>query len=98
MWDIDLQDEIKNQQIPTAKISTLDYPLERKFNRKDQCLVDPSKQEKDYLEFNIGSQLNPNIVKIGKGTSNEEIINIENLIQEYRDVFAWSYDYLKAYK
>ena len=96
--DIDLQDEIKSQQIPTARIATLDYPLERNLNRKDQCLVSPSEEERDYVEFNIGSQLNPKIIKIGKDTSDEERRNIENLIREYRDVFAWSYDDLKAYK
>jgi hypothetical protein len=36
--------------------------------------------------------------KIGKGTSSEERKKIENLIREHRDVFAWSYDDLKAYK
>jgi hypothetical protein len=37
-------------------------------------------------------------VKIGKGISSEERKEIEDLIREYRDVFAWSYDDLKAYK
>jgi hypothetical protein len=37
-------------------------------------------------------------VKIGKGTSRKEIKEFEDSIKEYRDVFAWSYDDLKAYE
>jgi hypothetical protein len=46
----------------------------------------------------IGSLGSLKLVKIGKSTSSEERGEIENLIKEYRDIFAWSYDDLKAYK
>jgi len=52
----------------------------------------------EYMEVNIGSLESPKIVKVGKGTSSEETKKIENLIREYRDVFARSYDDLKSYK
>jgi len=38
------------------------------------------------------------MINIGKGTSKEERNQIEKLIREYKDVFSWSYDDLKAYK
>lgn len=37
------------------------------------------------------------IIKIGKNLSNEERDELEKLLREFKDVFAWSYDDLKAY-
>jgi len=37
------------------------------------------------------------MIKIGKGTSKKKK-NLVNLVQEYRDVFAFTYDELKAYR
>jgi hypothetical protein len=37
------------------------------------------------------------MIKIGKGTPKEESKQIEDLIRGYWNVFAWSYDDLKAY-
>jgi hypothetical protein len=55
-------------------------------------------QPKDVFEINIGSTKSPRLIKIGKSMSPDERKSIENLIREYKDVFAWSYDDLKAYK
>jgi hypothetical protein len=38
------------------------------------------------------------MIKIGKGTSEKERKEIINLVHEYRDVFAFTYDELKAYR
>jgi hypothetical protein len=38
------------------------------------------------------------MIKIGKGTSEKERKELINLVQEYRDVFAFTYDELKAYR
>jgi hypothetical protein len=59
--------------------------------------VESTKPE-EYIEVNIGSESSPRIINIGKGTSKDERNQIENLIREYQDVFAWSYDDLEAYK
>ena len=40
---------------------------------------------------------NPNLIKIGKGTSQKERNELINLVKEYRDVFDFTYDELKAY-
>ena len=37
-----------------------------------QCLISKKEEDKDYLEINIGSNLNPKIVKIGKDTFPQE--------------------------
>ena len=38
------------------------------------------------------------MVKIGKGTTEKERIEILDLIREFKDTFAWNYDELKAYR
>ena len=38
------------------------------------------------------------MIKIGKGTSEKERNDLINLVKEYRDVFAFTYDELKAYR
>ena len=50
------------------------------------------------MEITIGTDKDPKLVKIGKGTSEKERNKLINLIKEYRDVFAFSYDELKAYR
>jgi hypothetical protein len=50
------------------------------------------------FEINIGSAYNPRMIKIGKNTTPNDRRNIEDLIREYKDALAWSYDDLKSYK
>ena len=50
------------------------------------------------MEINIGTDKDPKLIKIGKGTSEKERNNLINLIKEYRDVLAFSYDELKSYR
>ena len=52
----------------------------------------------DYIEINIGTNNEPKMIKIGKGTSEKERNDLVNLVKEYRDVFAFTYDKLKAYQ
>ena len=52
----------------------------------------------EYIEINIRMETEPKIIKIGKGTSEKERNNLINLVKEYRDVFAFTYDELKAYR
>ena len=51
----------------------------------------------DYIEINIGTETEPKIIKIGKGTSEKERNSLINLVKEYRDVFAFIYNELKAH-
>ena len=52
----------------------------------------------DYIEINIGIEEEPRKIKIGKGTSKKERKNLVELVKEFRDVFAFTYDELKAYR
>ena len=50
------------------------------------------------MEINIGTNKHPKLMKIGKRTSEKERNSLINLIKEYRDVLAFSYDELKVYR
>ena len=73
--------------------------LENIFDRQDRrkSNVEQMKQ-RDYIEINIGTETKPKIIKIGKGTSEKERNSLINLVKEYRDVFSFTYDELKAYR
>jgi hypothetical protein len=74
-------------------------PLENLFDRHDVFKGRrTNKQAEEALEFNIGTEMDPRAVKIGKGTTKKERKEILNLIREFRDIFAWNYDELKAYR
>jgi len=74
--------------------------LEQHFYRHDDTKLreENNMDLGEYLEINIGTFENPKIIKIGKGTSVEERKNLTNLLHEYRDVLAFSYDELKGYR
>jgi ribonuclease HI len=74
-------------------------PLEHLFDRHDVYKgKNPKKQTDEALEFNIGTEMDPRMVKIGKGTTEKERIEILDLIREFKDTFSWNYDELKAYR
>jgi ribonuclease HI len=51
-----------------------------------------------YIEIKIGTEEVPRLIKIGKGTSEKGRKQLISLVNEYRDVFAFTYDEIKAYK
>jgi ribonuclease HI len=73
--------------------------LEKIFDRHDM-----HKKKKEvvkpgsYIEVNIGTEEVPRLIKIGKATSEKERKELISLVSEYRDVFYFTYDELKAYK
>ena len=54
--------------------------------RKEDKKIDPG----EFIEVNIGTSHDPKIIKIGKGTTEDERKKLINLLQEYRDVLAFS--------
>ena len=52
----------------------------------------------EYEGINIGIAHNPKMVNIGKCCTPEERRAAKKLFEEYRDVFAWSYEDLKSYR
>jgi hypothetical protein len=55
-------------------------------------------KDNEIIEFNIGTDASPRLVKLGKGTTHIERKEFLALIREFKDVFAWSYEDLKDYR
>ena len=49
------------------------------------------------MEYNIGSENQPKMIKLSKLLSEEERRKYVGLLKEYKDIFAWSYHDLKTY-
>ena len=49
------------------------------------------------MEYKIGSENQPKMIKLSKLLSDEERRKYVGLLKEYMDVFAWSYHDLKTY-
>jgi hypothetical protein len=72
-------------------------PLEQMFDMHGLYKRKPILDQSDkVLEFNIGSKIEPRMVKIGKGTTKVERNDILYLIHQFKDIFAWTYDDLKS--
>jgi ribonuclease HI len=85
---------LQNNTLPKGCI-----PLENLFHRHDVFKGKiTNKQAEEALDFNIGTEMDPRMVKIGKGTTEKERKETLELIREFRDTFAWNYDDLKAYR
>ena len=46
---------------------------------------------------NLGSEVEPKYVNLGKCCSPREICKFINLFQQHKDIFAWTYEDLKTY-
>ena len=49
------------------------------------------------MEYNIGSEKQPQMIKLSKLLSDDERRKYLALLKEYKDIFAWSYQDLKTY-
>ena len=50
-----------------------------------------------YKSVNIGNEKNPQLINIGLTCSPKEERDLVKLCKEYKDFFAWTYDYLKTF-
>jgi len=74
-------------------------PLEIIFYLNDMYKGKSSrKNDEEVIEFNIGTKKSPKMVKFGKGTTLDEREKLITIISEFKDVFTWSYEGLKAYR
>ena len=78
-------------------VMKLEIPLKKNFNRHDEYKGKRSEPVDEVIEINIGTPVSPKMIKIGNNSSPKERKAIENLIREYKDVFAWTYDDLKTF-
>ena len=51
----------------------------------------------DIEDYNIGTEENPKMVKFSKSLPPDKKLKYVELIKEFQDVFAWSYEDLKSY-
>ena len=50
-----------------------------------------------YELINLGTEAEPKYVNLGNCCSPRERRRFINLFQQYKDIFAWTYEYLKTY-
>jgi hypothetical protein len=84
---------LKNNQIPRGLI-----PLERLFDQDDiplKSTLRPHLEEVEYCD--IGTKEDPKIVKLSKYLPSQVKSKYVELLKQYKDVFAWSYDDLRTY-
>lgn len=109
---LDNLDEFENFRIDSKEDGSNDHKdiinptprnvvsLEQHFDRhgatkmKEENKMDPG----EFIEVNIGTSSDPKIIKISKGTNDEERKKLTSLLREYSDVLAFSYDELKGYR
>lgn len=73
-------------------------PLEDMFDSNDisnKHKMEPLKA--DIEEYNLGTRDNPKMIKLSKYLPPEHKLKYVELMREFQDVFAWSYEYLKCY-
>ena len=84
---------LKNNQIPKGLI-----PLERLFDQNDIPLKSTLQPQPGEVEdCNIGTGEDSRIVKISKFLPPKVKDQYKDLLRQYKDVFAWSYDELPTY-
>jgi hypothetical protein len=84
---------LKNNQILKGLI-----PLERLFDQNDiplKSTLQPQLEEVE--ECNVGNKEEPRMVKISKYLPPELKSKYKDLLGQYKDVFAWSYEELRTY-
>ena len=85
--------DLKTHHIPKGLV-----PVERIFDNNDVYLRSSGKIEvENTVDCNIGTFTDPKNVKISKSLPAQIRTQYQELISQYSDVFAWSYNNLKTY-
>jgi hypothetical protein len=56
-----------------------------------------SNEDADTVECNVGTQEEPRFVKLSSSLTREQRAKYTELLKEFADVFAWTYEDLKTY-
>jgi ribonuclease HI len=84
---------LPNNHIPRGLI-----PLERLFDGNDVAVKGRvSDKDDDTAECNIGTPEEPKFVKLSSSLTTEQRAEYTELLKEFADVFAWTYEDLKTY-
>jgi hypothetical protein len=85
-------------KLPSNHIPKGLVPLERLFDRNDVAVKGKlSGEDVDVAECNIGTEKNPKFVKLSSSLSRELRAEYTELLKEFADVFAWTYEDLGTY-
>jgi hypothetical protein len=85
-------------QLPRNHILKGLVPLERLFDGTDVAVKgEVSDEDVDVVECNIGTEGNPKFVKLSSNLSKEQRVEYAELLKEFTDVFAWTYEDLRTY-
>jgi len=80
--------ELNTNHIPKGLV-----PLKRLFeNNVVSKKSSIQSQEKDVFYYNIGTAVDPKIIKLSNALSEEQKRRYVNMMKEFVDVFAWSYE------
>ena len=63
--------------------------IEKRY--EDQLSKSARIAKEELQELNLGTKVDPKIVKIGKIIDSKFLNGLKILLQEFRDVFAWEY-------
>ena len=85
--------QLKSNIIPRVLV-----PLERLFDEDDVAKKPRMTSDEDEVELcNLGTEVEPKMVKLSKSLPREVKGMYKNLFKEFKDVFAWRYEDLKEY-
>ena len=100
----ELEEETGNMiQLKTNKIPPGLSALESMFDSDDATTSAPSidsesvRKVQEAIPVNLGSEKDPKLVYIGAQCSPPEVAQVTELLTEFKDVFAWSYQDLKVF-
>jgi hypothetical protein len=71
------------------------YDLQYKFKKATNCKINSLGMQFEVI--NLGTSSIPQNINLGKNCSPTEKQAVIKLFKEYKDIFAWTYDDLKAY-
>jgi len=84
--------------LPSNHIPRGLVPLERLFDGNDVAVKGRvSDEDADTAECNIGTHEEPKFVKLSSSLTREQRAEYTELLREFADVFAWTYEDLKTY-
>jgi ribonuclease HI len=85
--------QLPNNHIPRGLV-----PLERLFDGNDVPVkFRASNEDAETTECNIGTPEEPKFVKLSSSLTSEQRAEYTELLREFADVFAWTYEDLKTY-
>ena len=95
--DEEHQENLQNGNFIPKGVRNLEgmFDLNNKFRRPTNVKMHSSSMK--YERVNLGTEDEPKYVNLGKCSSPGERSKFISLFQQYKDVFAWNYEYIKTY-